>query len=130
MLAGGCFCGAVRYEAAGEPYSAAICHCTTCQKTSGAPMVGFFSVKRDGFRISGPLSEFRSSEHAVRRFCSACGAQIVFDDSRYPDEVDLTTISLDDPTAVPPTFHIWTRSRQPWVKLADGLPTYPERRTP
>ena len=128
MLTGGCFCGAVRYEADGEPYSRAVCHCTVCRRTTGAPMVAFFSLRRDDFRISGPLSEFRSSDHAVRRFCSACGAQIVFDDSRYPDELDIATCTLDDPAAAPPEFHIWTSSQVAWVKLADGLPAYPERR--
>jgi hypothetical protein len=91
-------------------------------------MAAWFSVRAEGFRlVSGALAEFASSDHAVRRFCPACGTQLLFDDSRYPDEIDISTASLDDPAAVPPTFHIWTRCRVPWVKLDDGLPVYPER---
>jgi hypothetical protein len=66
----------------------------------------------------------------VRRFCPNCGTQLLFDDSRYPDEIDVATATLDDPAAVPPAFHIWTRSQLPWVKLADDLPAYPEDRSP
>ena len=128
MLSGGCLCGAVRYEAQGEPFGSGVCHCRTCRKANGAPMVAWFSVKAAAFTlVSGALTRFASSDHAERGFCKICGSQIVFDDHRYPDEIDIATASLDDEGAVTPEFHIWTRSQLPWVKLADGLPTYPER---
>jgi len=50
MLMGGCFCGAVRYEA-GSPYHLTNCHCTTCRRTSGAPFVTWFSVRRAEFKL-------------------------------------------------------------------------------
>ena len=127
MRGGGCVFGAVRYQVSGEPYGGAVCHCRTCQQVHGAPMVAFFSVRRAGFSITGVLGEVRTSDHAVRRFCRACGTHMVFDDSRYPDEIDIATATLDDPAAVPPQRHIWTRSQVPWIKLGDGLPTFAER---
>lgn len=33
MLKGGCFCGAVRYEAEGEPFHETNCHCSICRRT-------------------------------------------------------------------------------------------------
>lgn len=130
MLAGGCLCRAIRYQAAGEPFSRAVCHCTTCQKAHAAPMVAFFSVRRADLVLSGEPSRFRSSAHGERLFCGACGMQLLFEDARYPDEIDVSTSTLDDPALAAPQFHIWTRSQQPWLKLADGLPAYPERRQP
>lgn len=127
-LTGGCLCGATRYEAVGEPFNTAVCHCRTCQRAHAAPMVAFFSVKAADFRLlSGELADYASSDHAVRRFCPKCGSQLLFDDARYPDEIDIATASLDDPAAVPPAFHIWASRRIPWVKLDDGLPVHPER---
>ena len=41
-----------------------------------------------------------------------------------PDEVDITTCSLDDPEALTPEDHIYTRSRLRWVVLGDGLPEH------
>jgi len=37
--AGGCLCGAVRYECGGEPQFSLQCHCRDCQRQSGAPHV-------------------------------------------------------------------------------------------
>ena len=126
MRAGGCVCGAVRYELSSDPYGAAICHCRTCQQAHGAPMVAWFSVRLVDFHMTGELDEYRSSDHAVRRFCTACGTHLLFDDSRYPDEIDVAATTLDDPEAFVPRFHIWTRSQRSWVKLADNLPRHPE----
>ena len=30
--------------------------------------------------------------------------------------------TLDDPGALPPDIHIYTRSKLPWVRLPDGVP--------
>jgi hypothetical protein len=32
--------------------------------------------------------------------------------------------TLDDPTAIRPDVHIFTRSKQPWVRLPDDVPTF------
>jgi hypothetical protein len=127
VLTGGCLCGAVRYEADGEPFGRGQCHCRTCQQAHAAPAVAWFTVKTSDFRLSGQLKEYRSSDHAVRRFCPGCGTQLLFDDSNHPDEIDIAAATLDDPAAVPPLFNIWTRSRIPWVKLDQALPSFPER---
>jgi hypothetical protein len=127
-LSGGCLCGQVRYTVNAAPYGSALCHCRTCQKAHAAPVVGFFSVRKADLQLTGGLSEYRSSDHAVRRFCPNCGTQLLFDDARYPDELDVAIATLDDPAAAPPAFHIWTRSQVPWLQLADSLPRYPERR--
>ena len=126
MAAGGCLCGRVRYEA-GEPGGSAVCHCRTCQRAHAAPLVAFFTVRRQDVWITGELKRYASSAHGTRLFCGDCGTQLFFEDSRYPDELDIATATLDDPAAVPPTKHIWTMSQVPWVKRDDGLPAFPER---
>jgi hypothetical protein len=98
MLKGGCFCGKVRYEAAGTPFHAGNCHCSMCRRTTGAPFVAWFTVRRGDFRfVAGAPTRFRSSAHAARSFCSACGTQLAFESDLYPDETDVTTCSLDEP---------------------------------
>lgn len=130
MLTGGCFCGWIRYEAAGTPFHETNCHCSICRRTTGAPFVAWFSVARERFRfVAGQAARFQSTPRATRSFCARCGTQLTFEHRDYPGEIDVTTCSLDDPDRVPPKDHIHTSSRVGWIHLADGLPAFSERRT-
>lgn len=130
MITGGCYCGAIRYETDGQATSQSICHCTMCRGTTGAPCVAWFSVPSGSFRlIKGEPARFRSSDHATRSFCPACGTQLSFTEDASPEETDVTTCSLDEPGAMAPHSHIFTSSAVPWLSRADGLPQYPRSRT-
>jgi hypothetical protein len=125
MLTGGCHCKAIRYEAENRTVNRTICHCTDCRGTTGAPCVAWFSVRAGAFRYSrGAPAQYRSSGHATRAFCAACGTQLTFSDHDRPGEIDITTCSLDDATGVEPQDHIYTASQVPWLVLPDGLPRY------
>jgi hypothetical protein len=129
MLEGGCFCGWIRYEAAGTPFHETSCHCSICRRTTGAPFVAWFSVPRSQFRIvHGAPARFRSTALGMRSFCPQCGAQLTFEHEDFPEEIDVTTCSLDDPESLPPKDHTWTSRRLGWVELADRLPQHPEQR--
>jgi hypothetical protein len=126
MLTGGCFCGEVRYVVdAADAADACICHCENCRRTTGAPLVAWFSVKPEAFRITaGAPKRFASSETGERQFCGRCGAQLTFQDSLI-DEIDVTTASLDDANAVAPGDQIWVDRRLDWVAGLHTLPGLP-----
>lgn len=122
---GGCFCGAVRFELSGEPLGSMICHCQSCRRISGAPVVAWITFNSDDFRlICGDPREFASSPGVLRTFCTACGTPITYRNAKTPDEIDLTTCTLDDPNIFPPTHHSWLSDDVHWVKFGDQLPTY------
>jgi len=124
-MKGGCFCGEIRYEILGETYHQTVCHCSICRRTTGAPLVAWFSVSAGDFRFtSGTPARFRSSSKGARTFCPSCGTQLTLrlDDNGH--EVDVTTASLDDPGLVPPADHTYYQDRIRWVSLSDSLPTY------
>ncbi len=130
MLNGGCFCGAIRYEAGGTPFHQTNCHCSICRRTTGAPFVAWFSVPRSEFRlIRGAPTRFRSSPKGMRTFCAHCGTQLTFEHDDASNEIDVTTCSLDAPERLPPKDHTRTSSKLAWVKLADGLPRHKEARS-
>jgi hypothetical protein len=129
MLTGGCYCGHVRYEAAGAPFHETSCHCSVCRRTTAAPFVAWFSVRGADFRfVAGTPTRFRSSEKGTRSFCPRCGTQLTFEHADFADEIDVTTCSLDDPEAVPPRDHTRTSSRLSWVHVGDGLRQFAEGR--
>jgi len=79
-------------------------------------------VRSSDFRIiKGEPMRFNSTEKGVRSFCSRCGTQLTFEHADFPDEIDVTTASLDDPELVSPRDNTRTSTRLQWV-AADGLP--------
>lgn len=56
--AGGCLCGKVRYQAAGEPVHAIQCFCRDCQHMSGGGNAPQLSVMRDTVSMSGPIRTY------------------------------------------------------------------------
>lgn len=122
-LRGGCYCGGVRYEVRGAPFHETLCHCADCRRITGAPAVAWFTAKRADFAmVAGTPTLFRSSPRAVRGFCPACGTPLTFAAEATPDEIDITTVSLDDPEALPPRDHTRAASRLSWDELSETIP--------
>lgn len=129
-LQGGCYCGAVRYEAQGQPFNSTLCHCVDCRKASGAPAFAWFSVRTNALHWTRLAPrQFQSSEHATRSFCPDCGTTLTWQDARWPDEIDIATATLDDPEQAPPGDHTYVRSRLDWMNLHDGLPQFQTTRS-
>ncbi len=68
-------------------------------------------------------------EGKLRGFCAACGTTLTFRTGPDAGEWDVTVATFDHPESVMPRAHIWTSDRLPWIKLADGLQTYPRSRS-
>ena len=126
---GGCLCGAVRYRAAGAGGHPTLCHCRSCRRASGAPVVAWVTFPRAGFAfVRGAPVRHRSSAPVLRSFCGACGTALTYQHDAFPDGVDVTTVSLDDPEPWAPADHTWTSHRLPWLHLGDDLPRFPRSR--
>jgi hypothetical protein len=127
---GGCHCGAIRYTLSAQPSGSMICHCRACRGVSGSPILAWLSVARDGFAFNkGHPKEYVSSGGVLRQFCGRCGAQLTYARIDDEDSIDVTTASLDDPNAFPPTHHSWLKHDLDWIKFGDGLPTHEQSRS-
>ena len=124
-ITGGCFCGAVRYEASGVARNLCYCHCESCRRAAGSPAVAWGTFDRNGFRVTqGTLAEFRSSAHVTRGFCAACGSCLTYCHEARSGEIDVTLATLDEPARLAPQMHVWVADKLPWVRIEDGLPQY------
>ena len=125
-LQGGCQCGAVRYEVNGTPQHVALCHCSDCRKSSGAPMVAWAAFAENEFTmLQGDLTTFNSSGTALRSFCPKCGTGIAYRNEEYlPGIVDIQSATLDDPDALPAGAHIQVAERIGWMAEAHRLPEF------
>jgi len=127
IIRGGCLCGAVRYQAGGEPYDVTHCHCLDCRRSSGAAFVTWASFRLNDFQItSGQPRELKWAGR-LRSFCPQCGTPLTFKSGLDAEEIDVTVCSFDDPTIVTPRDHTWTEDRLPWIAM-DDLPAYKQSR--
>ncbi len=129
MITGRCHCGAIHYAADGEPAHHALCHCTDCQRWSGAPMVGWIAFEDAAVTVTGEPVTYRSSENATRYFCGACGTGLFYrNEAMLPGMVDIQSGTLDDLPDNPPGAQIMVKERVVWMDEVETLPrfaTYP-----
>ena len=125
VVVGGCLCGAIRYQAEAPFNSVSVCHCRSCRLASGAPTVSWFVLPQSRFRwLQGSPTIFTSSPPVRRGFCSQCGTQLSYQHIDAPTEIELTTLSLDEPGEVRPTREIWLSERVPWVPVNPQIEHY------
>ncbi|HEY2274419.1 MAG TPA: GFA family protein [Steroidobacteraceae bacterium] len=125
VYAGGCLCGSVRYEITGSVRNPCFCHCASCRRATGAPMVPWGTFARDAVRVTrGRLSEYRSSAQVWRGFCARCGTSLTYRHEARAVEIDVTLATLDDPTRFAPLMHVWVKDQLPWAPIGDSLPRH------
>ncbi len=128
-ITGGCLCGRVRYEYAGEIGPANYCHCADCRHATGSAFNIGVRVEMAKFRlVSGVTRGFtkcgESGNELTRHFCADCGSPIYSSSPKHPEFIFVKAGSLDDPSLVEPSHQGWTSSMVPWAKIADDLPAY------
>ncbi len=100
-LEGGCYCGAVRYVAEGEPMMQAQCHCRECQYITGGSPNMFVVMAPDGFKYTkGAPKQFARKDlelPVTREFCAECGTHVVTRPQRPVVVIKVGT--LDEPAA-------------------------------
>ena len=126
-LEGGCYCGALRYEAEGEPMMQAQCHCRECQYiTGGAPNM-FIAMPMASFAYTkGEPKGFARSDleqPVTREFCANCGTHVATRPQRFP-VVIVKVGTLDDPKQFEPKMAIYTVDQQPFHLIPEGLPSF------
>jgi hypothetical protein len=123
---GGCHCGAVRYRVTGEPAYAALCHCSDCRKSAGAPVVHWTCYPAASFDLlQGELTDFASSPIATRSFCPTCGTGVIYrNETNLPGLIDVQGGTLDDPDSLPPQIHVQAAERLAFMEMAHELPSF------
>lgn len=131
-IRGACLCGGVRYTSDAEPAVVAVCHCVTCQKNTGSAFSLNIGVPTDSLSITGAtLARYEdrtgaSGKAFYRSFCSRCGSPIAGAGDAYPGLTFIKAGTLDDPSWVKPSAHIWCDEKQPWVAVEHGVQQIPK----
>jgi len=128
---GGCQCGRVRYESAGEPHALYICHCAECRKQSASAFGMSLVVPRAGFRVTQGSPEFwtrpaDSGRHVKCVFCPSCGSRLWHEREGIAETLTIKAGSLDDPVDMTRAIHIWTTRKMPGGVIPADAVQYPQ----
>jgi hypothetical protein len=132
-IAGGCYCGAVRFEAEGDPLFKGQCHCRECQYVSGGHPNVVMGMPETGFKLTrGQLKPFRRDDldnPVTREFCAECGTHVTSRPPALAGAVLIKVGTLDDPSVFgQPEMVIFTCDKQSFHHVPEGVPTF--ERTP
>lgn len=128
---GRCTCGAVSYRLTRSPLFTHACHCTWCQRETGAAFALNAMIETEALEVTGAIEEVvtpsASGKGQVIARCPSCRVALY---SHYAGAGRLMAFvrvgTMRDPGACPPDVHIFTATRLPWVELGTAIPVFPE----
>lgn len=128
---GGCRCGKVRYEATADPIFTGVCHCTSCQKSTGSAFATVVALPTAALTVTGATKQFDdigdTGQATHRQFCPDCGSTVVQTADVMAGVTMVPVGSLDNPASASPAMQIYCDSALPWAKVPDmqGFPKMP-----
>ena len=132
MFKGGCTCRSVRYRMTTRPLFVHCCHCTWCQRETGAAFALNAMIEADRVELlQGEVEVINTPSNSGKgqkiARCPKCRIALWSNYSGAGDAVRFVRVgTLDEPGRFPPDIHIFTSTKQPWVVLPAGTPAVPE----
>ena len=131
-LEGGCTCRHVRYRMTTRPLFVHCCHCTWCQRETGASFALNAMIEADRVElIAGEPEAVDTPSNSGKGQkiwrCPKCRIAVWSNYAGAGDAVRFVRVgTLDKAGQLPPDIHIFTASKQPWVVLPPGVPAVAE----
>jgi len=132
VIEGGCTCRAVRYRMTTRPLFVHCCHCRWCQRETGASFALNAMIEADRVTLlQGELEIVNTPSNSGKgqkiSRCAKCRIAVWSNYAGAGDDVHFVRVgTLDEPDRLPPDIHIFTSSKQPWVKIPAGTPAVAE----
>lgn len=115
-LDGHCLCGAVSFRITGPHRWVGHCHCDSCRRNAGAPVVTFISHPDGQWDWTGDTpASYVSSPGQTRFFCGTCGSSVAYVSDSYPGEIHFHAALLTDPEGVTPRYVFHSAERIGWM---------------
>lgn len=119
--AGGCACGAIRYEISNEPIFENHCQCLDCQKRSGTGHSSYLTFPRAGVTLTGQATIWSvagdSGNQKLHAFCGTCGSPVYLSFAAMPDLFSVHATSLDDPGRFNPKAVTYSMRGYGWDQI-------------
>ena len=129
---GKCTCGAVRYRMKSRPLFVHCCHCTWCQRETGASFALNAMIESERVELLAGKPDVidtpsNSGKGQKISRCPKCHVAVWSNYSGAGDAVRFVRVgTLLEPGRLPPDIHIFTSTKQPWVVLPPDMPAVAE----
>ena len=128
-IEGGCYCGAVRYRAEGDPGFKVQCHCRECQYISGGSPNVTMAMPESGLTYTkGKPKGFSRKDlptPVTREFCAECGTHILAKSPALPGIVLFKVGTFDQPSQFEgPQMAIFLCDKQAFHRVPEGILTF------
>jgi hypothetical protein len=128
-IKGSCRCGKVSYASAADPIFVGICHCRTCQKSTGSAYGTVVAVPAASLTVSGTTTRYDatgdSGNGTHRDFCPNCGSTVTQTADVMAGITMIPVGTLEDPASVQPAMQIYCDSALPWGTIP-GMQSFPK----
>ena len=125
---GGCGCGRLRYRLASAPIFTQACHCTWCQRETGAAHALNAMIEAERVELLSGEPEMVLTPSASGKGqkiwrCPACRIAVWSNYAGSGERLRFIRVgTLDTPAALPPQMQIFTSTKLPWVRLNPDIP--------
>jgi hypothetical protein len=104
------------------------CHCLNCQRQTGSAFVVNLLIEADSVEVLAGTPQAVDAprdDGSVQRVhrCPDCQVAMFSQYSR-PEVLFVRAGTVDDPRAITPDVHIFTRSKVAWVTLPEDAPAF------
>ena len=129
---GKCTCGFVRYRMTSRPLFVHCCHCTWCQRETGASFALNAMIESERVESMGGEPDIvdtpsNSGKGQKISRCPKCRVAVWSNYAGAGDALRFVRVgTLLEPGRFPPDIHIFTSTKQPWVVLPPGTPAMAE----
>jgi hypothetical protein len=129
---GGCDCRAVRYRMTSAPLFVHCCHCTWCQRETGASFALNAMIEADRVVLLKGTPDVVNTPSASGKGqkisrCPICRIALWSNYAGAGDAIRFVRVgTLDEPGRLSPDIHIFTSTKQPWVLLPPNTPAVAE----
>jgi len=129
IVEGGCYCGAVRYKAQGDPMMKAECFCRECQYITGGGNLLVMAMPSDKFELTkGKVKGYSRDdiENPVsREFCENCGTHLFTRSPGFKVAVIIKVGSMDNQSLFGKAESVnFVSDAQPYHRLPDDIPCH------
>jgi hypothetical protein len=131
VITGGCVCGAVRYEVSKPFESSSYCHCTRCQRRTGAGASANARAAEGSFRVVQGEELVKCWDPgdggAEKCFCSNCGSALFSRNTQTKGQIGVRLGGVDGDPGIRPQKRQFTAYAAVWEPIPDdGLPRFSE----